>query len=347
MMKVALIHPPLSGHAKRGTGSYTQQLFEALKKRKDWLDVRLIQYTDNQDGFDLVHYPYFDPFFLTLPFIRNKPTVVTVHDLIPLKFPNEFPKGIKGTVKWMIQKLSLLSTSATVTDSYTSQKDILQFTWVPKDKIHVVRLAAGNEFRKVKEVRFLQSVRKKFKLQDDFILHVGDVNYNKNITGLIKAFLIVHKQIPKLQLVLVGKGFQQNSAQLGQLLKLVQDLRLQQCIRRLGYVTLKDLILLYNLARVYVQPSFAEGFGLPVLEAMACGCPVIASDTSSLSEIIGEAAIKINPYKEDELAAVIVGFYQDAKKQEEYKTKGLLQSKKFSWNKTAEQTIKVYNHILK
>lgn len=344
-MKVALVQPPLSGHATRGTGSYTDQLIKALKQMKDRVDVQLIQFTDSQDRFDLIHYPYFDPFFLTLPLFKKKPTIVTVHDLIPLKFSDHFPKGIKGTIKWYIQKLSLLSTSAIVTDSYASQKDILQFTWIPKEKIHVVHLAAGEEFQKVKDMRILQSVRRKYHLTDDFILHVGDVNYNKNIIGLIRAFHIVHKQNPKLQLVLVGKGFQQTSPQLVELLKLAKNLKIQQYIRRLGHVSLHDLIALYNLARVYVQPSFAEGFGLPVLEAFVCGCPVVASKTTSLPEIVGEAGSLIDPGSSRIIANAIMVISLNERKRNGLIQKGFIQVKQFSWEKCAKETATVYKEV--
>mgnify|MGYP001570429698 FL=1 len=114
-IKIALVDPPLSGHKLRGTGIYTLELYKALQKQKEVI-VSLVDIKSDFSAFDIVHYPYFDPFFLTLPIIKKKPTVVTVHDLIPLKFPKYFPKGIRGEIKWRIQKFSLRDIQAIITD---------------------------------------------------------------------------------------------------------------------------------------------------------------------------------------------------------------------------------------
>lgn len=343
--KIALVNPPLLGHKYRGTGTYTKRLYQALKKHSE-VDISLVNTKDNLEEFDLVHYPYFDPFFLTLPLIKKKPTVVTVHDLIPRQYPKFFPPGIKGLLKWQIQKLALRRSTAVITVSYASKEDIMRFTGISEDKIHVIYLGVGGEFKVIKSEEFLENVRSKLKLPREFILYVGDVNYNKNIPGLIKAFNIVNKSRLSLHLVLVGNGFVTPSAQLAEILHLINGLRIGDKVYRLGHVTTSDLVGVYNLAKVYLQPSLAEGFGLPVLEAMACGCPVVASNLSSLREIIGNAAIKLNPYNIEEIADNIARILSNDLFQRELIEKGLNRAKLFSWEKSAKETLQIYKSII-
>ncbi len=344
-LNIALINPPISGHKFRGTGTYGEELFKALKKI-DQLQISQVNYGSNLKEFDVIHYPYFDPFFLTLPLIKEKPTVVTVHDLIPLKFPDYFPKGVKGEVKWLIQKLSLQGAKAVITDSIASQKDITKFTGIGKEKISVIYLGVRSEFKVIKEVKILEATRKKYGLPEKFLLHVGDVNYNKNIPGIIKAFSKVCQKYKDLYLVLVGNGFVEDSPQLHQLMNLISQFDLNDKVKRLGFIELSDLAGVYNLAYVYLQLSYAEGFGLPVLEAMACGCPVITSNTSSLPELVGETSLPIDPYNEEDIVKKVEIVLTNKEKRKDLKEKGLKRVKEFSWEKCAEETLEVYKSIL-
>lgn len=345
-LNIALIKPPLVGHQYRGTGEYTRRLYGTLKKNSD-VNISLLGIKSNLDNFDIVHFPYFDPFFLTLPVLKNKPRVVTVHDLIPLKFPQYFPVGIKGFLKWQVQKASLLRTDAVLTDSEASRKDIIKYTGIDGEKIYVIYLGVGKEFKITRSEKILNKVRKKLNLPDEFILHVGDVNYNKNIEGLVRAFSLVCKSYSSLNLVLVGDGFVNSSPQLLQINDLINSLALCDKVYFIGHVNTDDLVGLYNLAKVYLQPSFAEGFGLPVLEAMACGCPVVVSNTSSLPEIVGKAAILADPYKVDDIKeAMLKMLHFDPLAYRSTVERGLRQVKKYSWEKTVAQTIAVYRQIL-
>jgi len=344
-LNIALVKPPITGHQYRGTGIYTENIYIGLKKVNE-ISVNLISVKDGLERFDLIHYPYFDPFFLTLPLLKKRPTVVTVHDLIPLKFPRYFPKGVKGYLKWQIQKFSLGQSDAIITDSYSSKEDIIKYAGINKDKIRVIYLGIGDGFKIIESKKILESIKKKFKLPHDFLLHVGDVNYNKNIEGLIKVFAIIHKSYPDLELLLVGSGFINNSWQLQKIKHLIDSLNLADKVHFLAQVSIDDLVGIYNLAKVYLQLSLAEGFGLPVLEAMACGCPVVASNQSSLSEIAGDSSILVDPKDYPKAANAVTDLLADASKYRYMKSKGLARVKMFNWEKTAKQTIEVYKKVI-
>jgi len=335
-MKVAIDVSPLkNANRYRGVGIYTQQLVKSLQSLKIGnFSCQLVENKSMIGDSDLIHYPFFDLFFLTLPLKKTKPTVVTIHDVIPLIFPEHFPPGIRGNLKFQIQKFSLKNTKAIITDSENSKKDLFKYLNYPKDKIHVVPLAPAKEFKPI-------MAKNKYQLPEKFILYVGDVNYNKNIPGLIKALAGLKE---KMSLVLVGKAFKDESLKETQeILQLISLLKLEKKVIRLDWVSSEDLVGIYNLATVYCQPSFYEGFGLPVLEAMACGCPVVAAKTSSLSEICGSAAVMVDPY---DINDMIRGLGQALNRREELIKKGLLQAKKFSWQKTAQQTYEVYQKVV-
>lgn len=343
-MKIAFVRPPIAGHLKRGTGTYGEELFKALKKI-DSLQISQVDCGGDLSNFDIIHYPYFDPFFLTLPLMKVKPTIVTVHDLIPFKFPKYFPAGIKGGIKWFIQKLSLQGAKAVITDSVVSQKDITEFTGISKEKISVIYLGVRSECKLLKSADVLGRIREKYKLPQNFLLHVGDVNYNKNIPGIIKAFSRLSSKYDDLCLVLVGSGFVEDSPQLEQLISLISQLGLADKVKRLGFIDLSDLAGVYNLARVYLQLSFAEGFGLPVLEAMACGCPTVVSNISSLPELSGNASLLVDPYSEEDVISGIEKVLQDKEKRQGMIDAGLKWVKEFTWDKCAEETFEVYKSI--
>ncbi|MCX6724680.1 MAG: glycosyltransferase family 1 protein [Candidatus Shapirobacteria bacterium] len=191
----------------------------------------------------------------------------------------------------------------------------------------------------------LAKTKKKYDLPDNFVLYVGDVNYNKNISGLIKAFADIKDQ--NLKLVLVGKAFMDKEIKETQeISKLVKLLGLEKKVISLGWVSSEELAAIYNQATVYCQPSFYEGFGLPVLEAMACGCPVVCADNSSLKEICGQAALMVKIDTIYSIAQGISLLLDNKTKREELSQKGLEWVKNFSWQKTAQKTYEVYKKLV-
>ncbi|CAN5210126.1 glycosyltransferase family 1 protein [soil metagenome] len=347
-MKIAIdISPLSSGHSVRGQGFYLSRLKEALETH----------FTDNTylffkgqyphpANFDILHYPYFDPFSLTLPIRKPKKTIVTVHDLIPLIYPELFPIGMKGRIRWEIQKYSLQQCAKIITDSIASKRDIMRLTGVPEAKISVVYLAAGDEFK----IMHLSSEQKrniiqKYNLPKKFALYVGDITANKNVLRLVKV--CKDENIP---LVLVGKALAQTvydrlhpwNKELVQVQTLIHD---TTHIQTLGFVPTEDVVALYNLATVFVFPSFYEGFGLPVLEAMQSGCPVITTKGGSLPEVAGEAAYYVDSQSVESIRDGIVEMMGNDTLRDDYKKKGIAQAAKFSWKKTAKETLNVYEKI--
>lgn len=321
-MKVALVKPPVAGHGARGIGFYGQRLYEALSKVTDasWVDFSYLPIK----GFDIIHYPYCDLFWPTIAPIHFGKTIVTLHDVIPLKFPNYFPLGVRAKVIWPWQKFLLRNVSAIITDSYCSQKDIGEFVGLNPKRIFVTYLAADKIFCPLKIKR------------ENFVLYVGGGNWNKNVITLVRAC-----KKGKFPLIIVGKEFTvpiSDHTETKPIMEVLKEAEGVENIRFLGFVETKELVKLYNQARVYVQPSIYEGFGLPVLEAMACGTPVICGSNSSLIEIAGDAATYADINSVDDLAEKISKIKPTGKE--------VSQAAKFSWENTARNTYEVYLKVL-
>jgi glycosyltransferase involved in cell wall biosynthesis len=346
-MRIAIDVSPLSsGHRIRGVGFYLKNLLEALEKYHP--EHEYIEFSEKNkltQDFDVIHYPYFDPFSLTLPFFGKKNTVVTIHDLTPLVLPNLFPIGPRGKVMWFLQKQALGKVRSIITDSISSKKDVEKILKIDSKKVHKVYLAAGEHFRAIQDKSVLQAVAKKYNLPESFALYVGDATPNKNLPTLTKA--ILRTTIP---LVMVGKTLTDESVDISNAwAKDIQEIRQQaksNKIYLLGFVPDEDLVALYNLASVFVMPSLYEGFGLPVLEAMQCGCPVVASDRGSLREVAGTAAYIIDPTDAEAIAHAIQKVKGDKQFAKKLSHSGLEQAKKFSWKKTASQTIAIYKQVV-
>lgn len=351
-MKIAIDISPIKGRASiqhrfRGTGFYTKNLIDTLQR----YDKKNI-YTFFERGdklpkdVDLIHYPYFEPFFLTLPFIQKIPYIVTVHDLTPLVFPKYFPIGIKGRIKWEAQKRSLKRAKGVITDSNSSKNDIIKFASISPKKIDVVYLAASRKFQK-KNIsdREKEDLKYKYKLPSKFALYVGDATWNKNLPRLIKASISAN-----IPLVLTGKALldpdYDNLNPWNKDLSLVQELsKNNKNIIKIGFVEDKDLVYLYNIAVIFVMPSAYEGFGLPILEAMACGCPTITSDEGSIPEVAGDAAYYVNANDVKSIENGMKEMFHDELLRSRFRDKGFIQAKKFTWRKTTEQTEAVYRKI--
>ena len=332
-IKIGFVSSPLNNQNKvRGVGYYTKKLYENLSKIKT-LEVNLIKNWNLKiENYDLIHYPFFDPFNLTLK-IFKQPTVVTVHDLIPLQFKKHFPAGFKGNLKWLIQLYHLRRAAAIITVSQYSKKIIHQITHIPLNKIFVTYLAADSTFKPINNKSYLQAIKAKYHLPDKFVLFVGDINWNKNIPSLVK--ICQHLNYP---LVIAGSAAVQKNVPIHPWTKDLLWLQQQKYPLKLGFVPETELPALFNLATIYCQPSYAEGFGLPPLQAMACGCPVICRMATSLPEVVGSAAL---PFSIDSFQK----FWQEKKIREKYIKLGLDQAKNFAWEKTARATMEVYVKI--
>ena len=356
--KIAIdISPTLDGNSQRGVGYYTDQLVKSLQTEvktnpdyKNWSIDLIRNSTLDIRNYDLVHYPYFDPFKLTLPKNKKIPSVVTVHDLIPLQFKNQFPVGIKGRIKWLIQKNKLRSVDKIITVSHYSKYIINQITKYPLSHIFVTPLGADSSFKKITDEKKLKNVQNKYSLPNKFVLYVGDINWNKNIPNLVKACLK-----NKYPLVIVGSSATKKDIPLHPWTKDLRWLQTKsralehQSTKKLiftGFVPDEDLPLIYNLATVYCQPSFAEGFGLPLVQAMQSGCPVAYSQDTCLPEIMDDVGLSFNPRSVSDISSILKKIWLNDKLWEKQQLMGIKRAKIFSWKFTAKQTLAVYRLLL-
>ena len=286
----------------------------------------------------------------TLIPIRNlENTVVTVHDIKPdwLILGGILP-GYRFLAYQLLHKLALVGlrkADRLITDTVHVKEQLVKNVGVFPDAISVIPLGVDHTifYPQIPTDDFL----KRYELcrDNDYILHVGTDAPRKNLPGIIEAFANVRQRLPKLNLIKAGStGWADVTSKVKEL---IRKYDLGQHIHFCSAVSDKDLAMLYCSATVLVYPSFYEGFGLPVIEAMACGTPVITSNTSCLPEITGNAALLVNPYDVNELTESIFHVVTDRQAKELLSYKGLLHAKQFCWQHTVQETIRVYNTFIK
>lgn len=276
------------------------------------------------------------------------PTVVSVMDLSYLYFPEMFNKSDLLQLKsWT--KYSVAKAAKVLTISNSSRDDIIKEYNLSQDKVVVTHLGIKESVTLTPHIYSMNELKAKYNLSDNFILFVGTLQPRKNLLRLIEAFAKVLKskdeshQLKNLQLVIVGRrGWLYE-----EILKAPEELDIAEQVKFLENVTDEELPLFYKNARCFVLPSLYEGFGLPVLEAMKQGCPVITSNISSLPEAGGEACLYVDPENIDDIAQKITKLVGNDKLRKELIEKGKAQVKKFSWEKTAKETLKVLEEVAK
>lgn len=348
-MTIALNTSPLtSGHKDRGIGEYTRVLQDALEMYGKDYTIVPFNGADIPKQATIVHYPFFDIYSRSLHVGRHT-TVVTVHDLIPLKYPDKFPSGIRGRINWYFQKQSLKRAHAVITDSVASKNDIHKIAAIPRERIYVVY--PGSSYRLLSEAYMnKKDSNNTYNIPHNYILYVGDVNWNKNIPGLIKAFALLRqdKEFDGLHLVLVGKSFANKSLpEVAAIMNAIDEGKVHPFVHMPGYIPDYDLAIIYNKSACYIQPSFDEGFGFPVLEALSCGGIVVAARVPSLVEIGGSAVTYFDPNSSLEMAESISRALKLNRKDRELRVKeGLGRASQFTLKKMAQQTLHVYHTVL-
>jgi glycosyltransferase involved in cell wall biosynthesis len=294
-----------------------------------------VPWQTRRDRLDVFHSQYTIP-----PFAKCK-MVTTIHDLAFAHFPEFFPLSQKLWFKTFMLS-SARRADHIITVSEHSKQDIVQTYGIPADKITVTYCSVGKEFSPQGKDRAIEESARRYGIEGDFILYVGRLQARKNLCRLVDAFAQIRKAGSRHKLLLVGKPdfmFQALSSR-------IQDLGLQETVLMPGYVPTEDLPSLYSAADVFVYPSIYEGFGLPVLEAMACGVPVITSRGSSLEEVAGGAALIIDPFDERSIANALMGVLQDPDLRLRLRQAGLERSKCFNVKTSALKTLAVYEHVL-
>lgn len=280
---------------------------------------------------DVYHYPHFD-----LPFGFKIPSVITIHDLKYIKIPELFYRKARGK-SWLMKTImrdSIRRARKVITVSKNSKEDLVNVLNVHPNKIEVIYEACDSCYQKVSDS--INHVSNKYGVKLPFILFVGEIRPHKNLIRLLKAFKQV--KYKEYLLIIVGKTYRNYREPFAQ----VEKLGIQNRVRFLKFIPKEDLVHFYNLATVFILPSLYEGFGLPVLEAMACNTPVIISNVSSLPEVAGDSALLINPYDIESIKDALDRILGNPSLRQTLRERGLKQAQKFSWSKTAGETIKVY-----
>jgi len=257
--------------------------------------------------------------------IRAKKRAVTIHDAchVALKQLLSLPERLYAK---FVMRQALLKSDEVITDSLFSQAELVRFLGKSQKRISVIYPAVNQEyFQRDPKSQTYNDIRKKYHLPENFILYVGNLKPHKNLKGLLKAFSLL--PFADLGLVIVGKY---------KGLRNTDDIPMGQKVFCIGEVLEEELPILYSMAALLVLPSFYEGFGLPPLEAMSCGCPTIVSKAASLPEICGDASLYIDPEKPEEIAQRIVRLIEDTELKNQLICKGYEHVKKFDWNKTAD-----------
>ena len=287
---------------------------------------------------DLLHCPDY-----LIPPTLNKIIILTIHDLAFIRFPQfNFDWFIKKYTKEVKRNARLAK--KIVAASKSTKDDIIKFFKIDPAKVKVVYLASDSRFKKLANQEKDKEVLKKYGIDKKYILSVGTIEPRKNYSTLIKAFNYIKHNNNNFncKLVIVGRtGWKSEATYRERELSLYKD-----DILFIGRVSDKDLVQIYNQAEIFVYPSLFEGFGLPPVEAMGCGLPVIASDSSSLKEVVGNAGILIPPDDFKEISKQISYILKNEKITKELEEKSLKQAKKFSWEKTARKTLNIYNEII-
>lgn len=268
--------------------------------------------------------------------------VVTIHDLIPYTMPQTVGKGYLERFLRDMPNI-IKRAKGIITVSEYSKNDILKFfNFIPEERIFVTPLAANSNYKPIDKDICTAYVSKNFNIKKPYILYIGGFSTRKNVKELILAFNKVNKDLKTPHVLVLGGSIKDEGIKL---VKLVEELNLQDSIIFTGFLNDDSLPILYSGAEAFVYPSLYEGFGLPPLEAMSCKTAVITSNLTSIPEVTGDAAVLINPFDSNDLSTALFKVLNNENFKNELEIKGYEKSLEFSWKRTAELTLNAYNKI--
>ena len=269
------------------------------------------------------------------------PVITTIYDLSFIYYPHHRSQRHAQLYNWQTD-LAIKNSRHLITISESTKNDLVKFKGVPADKITVTYLGAEEYFRPIKNHNLIKRTLAKYNIIKPFVLTVGTLEPRKNLLRLLQSWQgLVPTMQQKYQLVLAGgRGWNDEELRLK-----IKNLKSSARVATAGYVDDRDLPYLYSAAELFIYPSLYEGFGLPVLEAMSCGCPVITSSTSSLPEVGGAAATYIDPLNTKDIGQTLARLLSNQKQRQQMAINGLKQAKKFSWNECAKKTISIYEQV--
>jgi glycosyltransferase involved in cell wall biosynthesis len=287
-------------------------------------------------GYALFHGTNYD-----IPLWKRCPTVVTIHDLSVLLHPEMHERGI---VRRARRRLPIMARAATmiITATEAGKREVCEHLRVEPERVAVTPYAPRRNFRPV-PVEQSAEVKRRLGIEDDFLLFVGTIEPRKNLLTLVRAFEEILRASPlRPQLVIAGRP----GWLMSDLFAYIESAGLDERLRFTGYLSDEDLSALYSSCRAFIYPSLYEGFGLPPLEAMACGAPVITSRIPSITEVVGRAAHLVEPTDTQALAQSIIKLLEDESERERLRAAARARAAEFTWEKTAAQTLEIYRQAL-
>jgi glycosyltransferase involved in cell wall biosynthesis len=286
----------------------------------------------------LLHEPHY-----VLPPATRCRTVVTIHDCIHLMFPQYLPGRLASWYARGAMWAAIRKADGILTVSEASKRDILKFFDIPPQRVQVIYNAIDERFLAEPDAERMEHVRQRYQLDKPFLLYVGNIKPHKNLERLVHAYAVARSRgLGDLRLVIVGD----QQSKYPPLRQAVHRHRLDKEVRFLGFQPYNTLAVFYRLARAFVFPSLYEGFGLPPLEAMACGTPVVTSNVSSLPEVAGGAAVLVDPYDPESIADGIVRAANDETLRAELIRRGLARARDFSWAQSVAAIHRTYMDVL-
>lgn len=359
-----------AGHEKTGKGWYTYNLVQEILKLDQ--SNQYLLYTDNNKNpfsnfknAEIKNIPekswkwhfkvkkdlllqkadlFFAPTSYIIPaFIpKNFPVVITVHDLVAFLFPSTHnTKAV--LIERLTLKKALKKANHVFVVSDNTKTDLLKKFKYPQNQVHLVPCAPADFFRKPVPAEELVEFKQKLNLPENFILAVGTLEPRKNFSTLIKSFVIIKRKYPDYKLVIVGKkGWKYHLIE-----KTLQHYNLEKDVIFPGYLEDLELQKIYSVAKIFVFPSLYEGFGIPPLEAMASGCPVVSSNVASLPEVIGDSGLLIDPKNAHNLADAVISLIENDKIRAMLIERGYRRVQKFTWENSAKVALYVFESMKK
>ena len=309
------------------------------KKRFVWLTGQaLFPYAARKEKLVVFYSPEY-----IVPVFGKVKKAITVHDFINVEYP------LYRKRSWALRRLyfylkdkTLHRADRIISVSHYTKGKIMELCRIAENRISVIYEAAQDCFRPFNDRDLFSIIEEKYGIKERFIFYAGAIDYHKNIDGLIKAF----SRIKDKEAALVLAGVKNDPRYFESIQRLIADLHLERRVLLLGYIPQEDLVSLYNMAESVISVSFYEGFGLPVIEAMACAKSVIASGNTSMAEIVGDCGILVNPHNLEQITAAMDNLFSDEGLRNSLAEKGFIRSKEFSWEKAARQMIGVWEELV-
>jgi len=286
------------------------------------------------DVFHAPHYVY--------PIMLPCPGVVTIHDCIHLRFPSQLPSATAGVYARLMLRRAVRAADRVIAVSEATRADLIELVGADRSKIEVIPNGCDPFFLESVAAEELDEVRQRYRLERPFLLSVTNIKPHKNLKRLLQAFAQLSSDYPDLELIIAGGNLGEHP----ELEAVCASGDIGDRVRSVGFLPKRELRAFYNLARIFVFPSLYEGFGLPPLEAMACGTPVVASRSSAIPEVVGRSGLLVNPYRVDAIGEAIRSLLENESFRRALGVQGRHRALEFDWDHAARRVLDVYRSVV-